>query len=693
MHLLSSVSLWWILPILVGAAVLSWFFYKQENWIKSKSKNLKYSLITLRTLSISLISILLLGILLERTHFETEKPIILTLIDRSASMKNYKESPQLERTLTAYQKDLEATLGQDCQLETWHFGQQLHFPKKGFSAQQTNMQVAFDAAANQYLNANLGAIILISDGNYNTGQHPMYAAEHLPLCSIYGLSVGDTTLKKDLILSNVAYNDLTFLNNTFPIEIDIEAQRFSGKTITAALYEDGKKMSSKTLQIPNSRSSRNTITFEHKALRPGIHEYQIRILPLKGEFSIQNNQRTVYIEVLDSRSKVLLYSYAPHPDISALQQALSGNQLNEVVVKHAGQLDIAKLADYDLVVWHDPGKMFNNDFYAAIQKYAIPVWYIFGTQTEQQIAAKLAKGLQLDLRQQQEEIQASFNTGFSIYEPNSEWLELLPSFAPLTKKFGETKAKSGTQVLLKQRVGTIQKEQPLVGFYQQNQQREAYLIGEGIWRWRLIAHLKKQSHDAFDQFASEIASYLMVKKEGSGLRVQAPKKRSTYERCVLNASFYNEALQPITSPLVYWELKDANNKVRKGTFSIKGSYYQQQLGQLKAGRYYWRAYTSHNQKKYVKSGAFVVEDIQLEQLESAARHTTLYQLATQSNGKVYPLRAYDKLLQRIQQQKELVALRTETHQFDPLLDLLSLLLILVGLLVTEWFLRRYHGSY
>ncbi|MFM6964433.1 MAG: hypothetical protein ACKOWM_02580, partial [Sphingomonadales bacterium] len=76
-----------------------------------------------------------------------------------------------------------------------------------------------------------------------------------------------------------------------------------------------------------------------------------------------------------------------------------------------------------------------------------------------------------------------------------------------------------------------------------------------------------------------------------------------------------------------------------------------------------------------------------------ARHTTLNQLAEQSNGKVYPLGAYDKLLQRIQQQKELVALRTETHQFDPLLDLLSLLLILVGLLVTEWFLRRYHGSY
>ena len=693
MHLLSSISLWWILPILFIAIAISWLFYRQETWLKSKSKKLKYSLLTLRALSISLISILLLGLLLEQTRFETEKPIILTLIDRSASMKNYKESAQLETFLAAYQKNLNTTLGPDFKLETWDFGQQLHAPKTGFTAPQTNMQLAFDAAANQYLNSNLGAIVLISDGNYNKGQHPMYAAEHLPLSAVYGLAVGDTTLKKDLILSNITYNELTFLNNTFPIEVDIEAQRYAGRTINAQLFENGKKIAQQTLQIPQTRSSRNTIVFQHKAQKPGIHEYQIRISPFKGEFSFQNNQRTIYIEVLDSRSKILIYSYAPHPDISALQQSLSGNELNEVVVKHAGELDLSTLARYDLLVWHDPGKMFSNELYAAVQKSKLPIWYIFGTQTEQQVALKLAKGLQTDLRQQQEEIQGSLNPGFSYYEPHSEWLDLLPYYPPLTKKFGEIKAKSGTQVLLKQRIGNIQKDQPLLGFYQQNQHREAYLLGEGLWRWRLISHLKKQNHKAFDQFVMEIAGFLMVKKEGSGLRVQAPKKRNISERSVLNASFYNEALQPITTPVINWELKDAKNNLRKGTFSTKGSYYQQQLGLLKAGRYYWKVSTVVDQKKYTKSGAFIVEDIQLEQLESAARHSTLYQLANQSNGKVYALKSYQKLIAHLQNKKDLVALRTETHQFDPLLDLLTLLLILVGLLVTEWFLRRYHGSY
>ena len=102
---------------------------------------------------------------------------------------------------------------------------------------------------------------------------------------------------------------------------------------------------------------------------------------------------------------------------------------------------------------------------------------------------------------------------------------------------------------------------------------------------------------------------------------------------------------------------------------------------------------THNQKKYVKTGAFIVEDIDLEQLESAARHSTLLQLADQTDAKVFALQDYNRLIDRLEKNDDLVALRTESHQFDPLLDFLLLLLLLSALLVAEWFLRRYHGSY
>ncbi|MEY4287704.1 MAG: hypothetical protein RL511_1793 [Bacteroidota bacterium] len=693
MHLLSSYSLWWIIPILVLSGLISYLFYRKEAWLQTKANKLWYALFSLRTISLSLIGCLLLGLLFEQSHFETEQPIILTLVDRSSSMNNYSESKQLEKQITAFQAKLKEKLGGRFELQTWNFGTNIQDQSKGFNAPQTNMELPFEQAANQFLNRNLGAIVLISDGNYNTGGHPMYSAENLPLTSVYSLAVGDTALKKDLLVSNVSYNDLAFLNNNFTLEVDIEAQRFAAQTIRTDLYEDGKKIASQNSNLPRARNSQNTLKFELKAKKPGIHEYKIVVQKRVGEFSYQNNTRTVYIEVIDSRSKILLYSPAPHPDISALQQALSGNENYEVLVKHSEELKSVQLNTIDLVIWHDPGKGFSNDLLEALQTQKTPIWYILGTQTEQQIAQKLQLGLQLELRQQLEEIQASPNSGFALYQPNQEWQGLVSNLPPLTKRFGEVKATSGTQVLYTQRIGNLQKDSPLLTFNERNQQRHACLLGEGIWRWRMINYLKKQNHQAFDAFVGEVCAYLLVKKEGSGLRVQAPKKLNTSENCILNASFYNQAMQAITSPKIAWELDYEHQKTRKGSFSTKGEFYQQQLGKLKAGRYYWKASTVHNQKKYVKTGAFIVEDIDLEQLESAARHSTLYQLANQTDAKVYPIKAYQQLLSRLEKNDDLVALRTETHQFDPLLDFILLFVLLSALLFAEWFLRRYHGSY
>jgi hypothetical protein len=693
MHLLSSYSLWWILPIILVSAGLSYLFYRQETWINSKSKYLKYTLLSLRTSSFALIAILLLGLLLEQTHFETEKPVILTLVDRSSSMRNYKKSAALDKQIEAYQNSLKEKLGDRFELQTWNFGKNLQASDQGFTDEQTNMELPFEQAANQYLNRNLGAVVLISDGNYNTGGHPMYQAENLPLTAVYSLAVGDTALKKDLILTNISYNDLAFLNNNFKLEVDLEAQRFPGQNIQVHLYEDGKKVATQSAQFSKQRSAQTTLSFELKAKKSGIHEYKMVIEKRKGEFSYQNNSRTVYIEVIDSRSKILLYSHAPHPDIAALQQALTGNENYEVIVANSNQLKGLQLNAIDLIVWHDPGKSFASTLFETAQTKKIPVWYILGAQTDQQTAAKLQLGLQLELRQQLEEIQAQANNSFALYAPNPDWLSLTPFLPPLTKRFGEVKTNAGTQVLFTQRIGNLQKDSPLLCFNEKEQQRHATLLGEGIWRWRISNYQKKQNHEAFDAFVGEICAYLLVKKEGNGLRVQAPKKLSTSEDCILNASFYNEAMQAITSPKINWELDYEHKKTRKGSFATKGAFYQQQLGRLKPGRYYWKATTTHNQKKYTKTGAFIVEDIQLEQLEAAARHSTLFQLAAQTDAKVFDIEAYKKLIAQLEKSEEMVALRTETHQFDPLLDYLLLFFLLTALLLAEWFLRRYHGSY
>ena len=95
----------------------------------------------------------------------------------------------------------------------------------------------------------------------------------------------------------------------------------------------------------------------------------------------------------------------------------------------------------------------------------------------------------------------------------------------------------------------------------------------------------------------------------------------------------------------------------------------------------------------MKSGVFIVEEIQLEKLESFANHGTLKQLSKQSNGSFHNLTSYRKMLDELAKRNDIATVTYEDHTFDDLLDYLWVFALLFTLLVSEWFLRRYFGSY
>lgn len=692
MHLLSSISLWWSVPILALSVLISWGFYRKESWLDKKSKVLKNSLIAFRASIIGLIGLLLLGLTMEFMHFESEAPIIVTLIDQSSSMLNDEKAPQLEAKLQQFETDLNQKFKNGFRTEKYYFGSQLTTQHKGFTDPRTNMEKAFEEISTRYFSQNLGAVVLISDGNYNVGAHPSYQAEHLALTPIYTLGVGDTTLKKDQLIKNVSYNELTFLNNEFPIEVDIEAYRLAGKSCKLTLFEDGKKIADQTILYEKGMQSNQTHVFQLKAKKKGIRAYRMQLNPLNGEFSTQNNSKTIYIEVVDTKNNILLLSAAPHPDLSAISQALKGNENYALSFKTPTEVK-GKLNTYDLVIWHEPSVGFDKAILTELKNQKISTWIILGTQADQATVKQLPLGINFTSRQQLEEVQAYAENGFALFEPDESWTKLLNHFPPLQKRFGESSITGSTQVLLKQQIGAIQKNDPLLTFSDLNGQRLACLNGEGIWRWKLHAFQKTQRHDAFQSLIAQISSYLLVKQEGIGLRVEAPYRLDADQEMILNASFYNASLQAIVSPELKWELKSDKGLIRKGELGVKGLYYQQNLGKLKPGSYSWKVSTRFNGKLFTKTGKMIVEAIDLERLETAARHSTLKQLSKQSSGAFQTLTNYRKLIDQIDANDALVAIRTERHQFDELNDLIGIFFVLLVLVSTEWFLRRFNGAY
>ena len=75
---------------------------------------------------------------------------------------------------------------------------------------------------------------------------------------------------------------------------------------------------------------------------------------------------------------------------------------------------------------------------------------------------------------------------------------------------------------------------------------------------------------------------------------------------VINANFYNDALEPITSPEIIFEITDEKGKKYESQFAVNGNGYQAKLGKMNPGKYTWLAQTKFG-NKILPKGTFLLK--------------------------------------------------------------------------------------
>lgn len=692
MHFLSDSSFWLLIPFFIIAFAAAYWLYLPKAWVAEISKQKRWTLLALRTATLLLTLVLLLGIIFQWQHFREERPVIVTLVDNSASMKNYGDSAEIPTLYKQYSDAIQSRFAEKFDLLTYTVGSNAGNEKVNFKAASTHLEAGFEKIQTELYHRNVGAIVLISDGNYNTGANPIYAAEKLNLTPIFTLNVGDTATKRDVFIKNVQTNDLAFLNNSFPVEVDVEAYKFPGKSVKVRIANEGKTLAEQTVQFGNTAYSFKELIFEIPAEKVGFQKYTVQVEALAGEFSVKNNVRSFYMEIVDSRSKILLLGGAPHPDIAAFKEVLTENTNLEVQSSLIGDWD-KKIEGIDLVIWHEPGINFDPAALSIFQSKKIPIFYVLGPNTSPNVLQKLNIGLSVPAGNQTDEIQAGLNTAFLGFETDNAMAEAFQYFPPLKTRFGALKISGDAEVVLFQRVGIIKKTEPLMFYKNTPNGKVGVLYGEGAWRWKLNDYVRNGSHERFRTFFSKVFSYLTVKQQAAGLRVDLPKRFTIEDEVVLNASFFNANLEPITTPAIDLTLTSENGKKYTTQFAVSGNGYKLNLGKLKGGKYSWKATSSFNGKSYTKSGTFLVEDIQLEKTITNANHKLLTQLAKQSGGKSLAFNRYADLLTVLDKRNDIANVLFEETRFASLIDVKWLLFILAALAIVEWFLRRFWGTY
>jgi hypothetical protein len=693
MNFISEISLFYVIPIIILSGFFTWFFYKKDSKLNEIPKFQRVIIYVSRFSILSILGFLLLGILFEFVKIREEKPILITIIDNSASLKNYKDSTKVLNKINSFTKSIDEKFDNSYEKVTYLLGNSFRKNSKiDLKDSKSNLSSAFEDIFSSYYNRNIGGIILLSDGNYNEGQNPVYAASKIPLTPIFTVGIGDTIPKKDQILKDVISNEIAFLKNKFPVEVDVDAFKIGKKTVTVSISTNGKIVASQKITYTDGVYDSKQILFELEANTAGFQQYIAEVKAIDGEYTLKNNKRSFYVEVLDSRNKILLLSGAPHPDLSAIKSVLEQDENVKIDIQTIEKWD-KNLKNTDLIIWHEPGISFNENINQVILSSKIPVLYFVGPNTNSNIAQKLNIGLSFNSTSQTDEVQANFSEGFDLFEVSNELKTELPKFPPVIVRYGSSKLASQNKLFLNQKLANINKKDALLFFGSMDKRKYGVFLGEGIWRWKLSSYLKFKNHSLFNEFFQKINQFLVQKENSSNLRITLPKRFNISDDILIKAEFYNDAMELITKPKINFNLIDQKDKKSVLDFGVNGNLYLLPLGKLKAGTYKWNAFTNHAGKKYSKSGIFVVENIEIEKLDTRANHDLLKQISENSDGKFYRLDETNKLIKTLQSREDITSLSFEESSFDNLLDYIWILLTLIILLGLEWFLKRWNGFY
>ena len=427
----------------------------------------------------------------------------------------------------------------------------------------------------------------------------------------------------------------------------------------------------------------------------GVQRYRISLSSISGEATMGNNVKEFFVDVLDARQKLLLLANSPHPDISALKQALEKNKNYQITVNYINKLKVNP-ADFDFVVLHNlPSNQ--NDISAVLNTLnsrKIPRMFIVGTQTNIPRFNQVQPLLTIQGNPSNpNNVQGIFANDFNLFTINDNLRSSLPTFNPLIAPFGDFNARGDAQVLLYQRIGKVDTKYPLLLFGEENDVKIGVLAAEGLWRWRLFDYLQHQNHDIFEELIGKNFQYVTLKSDKRRFRVSLTKNIfNENEPVILDAELYNESYELVNNPDVSLTITNSDGRDFNYTFDRTTNAYSLSAGVLPVGSYRFKATVNFNGQALDYSGQFSVQPIQLELYETTADHGMLRNLSREYGGDLFYQNQFTALGNAILAKdiKPVIYSSTRTRS---VINLKWIFFLLMGLLSVEWFLRRYFGGY
>ncbi|TVR77116.1 MAG: hypothetical protein EA412_11980 [Chitinophagaceae bacterium] len=694
-----SVPVWFLLiAIFAGLIFSAALYYKESSFGNTKNEKIwKWFMAGARFILITLLVILLFSPFVRTSQAETEDPKIILLHDNSESVNLLTDSLQLANYLNEWD-ELYQQLSANYDVRVWSLGESTTEGfNKLFDEKATNLSGAFSTLYDRFINQNVGAIVLASDGLYNRGQNPVFQSQRLP-APIMTVALGDTVSGFDLQVENVRFNRIVYSGDMFNVLVDVIGNNADGRNTVLRLrnLKTNEIIEETQVEFEGDRFIEE-YEFVVSSEEAGLMHLELELVPLEGEFTEANNFNEFFVEVLDSRQQIAILSLTPHPDISAFKRLAEKNENYEANVFYLkSDEDIPQLDTFDLLILHQiPGNVRQiPQLTERIAASGTSVMYVLGGQSNLNRFNSVQNILNIENARGYNEATAVVDGSFSLFTLSDNFVNVFRRFPPLKVPFGQYTVRGGAQVLMHQRIGSVDTDYPLLIYGMDRGNRTAVLTGEGFWRWKMYDFLQNGNHEKTEELIHQSIQYLAVREDRRRFRA-TPQQNifSELEAVRFSAELFNEAMETVNEPDVEIEIKDEEENVYPFLFSKTSNAYSLNAGLFSAGNYTYTATTRLGANDYTYEGQFVVSPIQLEALHTRADHKLLYQLSEESGGQMFfpgQLNALGETIENLPALRPVIYTRFETL---PVINLKWLFFVLISILSLEWFFRKYKGGY
>ena len=709
-------SPWLLLLCMAVAGGLTYWTYRAT--VPSLNAGRRVLLGGLRFLALALIFFLLFEPVLQRFQSTERPPVLAVLVDDSQSMQvvtagdTSAARPDAARTSVRPVVDVfqdEAMPGTARFFGVGGASRALSgsiTDSLRFDGARTDLASGLQTVPENLRDENLGGIVLVSDGQYNTGQNPLRVADRSPV-PVHTVTVGDTTRLRDLRIRSVTTNDRAYLNSSVPVRVTLSVTDGPGRPVPVTLEQSGRTLDQRPARLPSGTGEVSVdLTFEPK--QAGLQQLTVRVPELSGEVTARNNAQSASLRVLESKRQVLLLGAAPSPDVSALRRVYEQTADTEVTARiptPEGTFLEGPLPDdlspFDVVVLAGfPSPSVPDD---VVQRVATliddgtPALFFLDRQTDltawtehfdevlparpdattssfSEASFRIAEGAQQHPVFRIEDAEgALFERLPPLQIPTSEW-----SPTPDAQVLGTAATTSAPLLVLRRRAGL----------------RTAAFLGSGVWRWALLPSELQAADPLWPGLASNLVRWASTEEDDSPVRVRPTA--STFggtEAVSFTGQVYNESMQPVSDAAVEVTVTDSTGTEYPYTMDSAGQgRYTLEVGTLPEGTYQYEAQARLGDTELgTDQGEFSVAPLRIEYQAPRADAVFMRQLASRAGGTAYTPQTVDQLPTDLSDQNsfssEVVRQSSEAELWRTSLFLIAIL----ALLASEWTLRKFFG--